>query len=126
MLTNLPVETFSTIYFFLFLPILLSVKFPLKIPFGYVVKLSLMSGNVCKKRSFDFVIILGMLRLPHQYLCGYLQVCGLKRYSLNEDHFIVSRCCARGESEESISYNQKMMQVSDPLVSKPGTDVIRN
>ena len=45
----------------------------------------------------------------------HLQVYGLEQLSCHAGHQEVSRCCTRGESEESIVCRQRNMQGRDPL-----------
>ena len=58
---------------------------------------------------------LGRLFEPHKCLWTCLQVYGLKIFSCHAGHQEVSRCCTKGESEESIACRLKRMQVRNPL-----------
>ena len=49
----------------------------------------------------------------HQCLWIGLQVCGLKRLHCHADHYTVSRCHHRGESEEYVTHRRENMQTRD-------------
>ena len=53
-----------------------------------------------------------------------MQVCGSKQYDSHAGCQEVSRCCIRGESEESIACRRRSTQAT--LALKPRTDVTRS
>ena len=66
---------------------------------------------------------------PNLHQCSqiHLQVCGSKRLSYHADLYTVSRCCTRGESEESVVCRQGSTQAREStLALKPRADVTRS